>query len=80
MQKIDGLKLNTCGIVIASFFVEDEQKRFCFFEETFLLADISMDVALRMPFLTLNNVEIDFVNHHCYWRIYTIAKALLTTR
>ena len=34
----------------------------CFFEETLLLTDISINVALKMFFLTLSNVEIDFVS------------------
>ena len=46
--------------------MEDKQKISRFFEETFLLADISMDIALNMPYFTMNNVEIDFVDCHIY--------------
>lgn len=68
-QKIDSIKLDSFGIVIASFLMEDKQKISRFFEETFLLADISMDIALNMPYFTMNNVEIDFVDCHIYQRI-----------
>ena len=36
IQKIDGSKLNTFGIIIAFFLVEDKEKRSCFLEETFI--------------------------------------------
>ena len=37
---------------------KDGKKRF--FDENFLLADIKLDVVLRMPFLTINNIDVDF--------------------
>lgn len=52
-QKIDGFKLNSFGMIIAFFSVEDKEERSRFFEEIFLLADISMDNALGMLFFTL---------------------------
>ena len=79
-QKIDGSKLDTFGMVIASFSVEDKKGRSRFFQEIFLFADISMYVALGVPFLTLSNVEIDFVGRHLQWRTYTAAEALPTTK
>ena len=33
-----------------------------FFEKSFLLTDISLDVALKITFHILSNVEIDFNN------------------
>ena len=44
-------------MVIAAFSMHDRVKKICFFEET-LLADISMNVALGMFFLTLSNTDI----------------------
>ena len=46
---------------LASFQVEDKLGRTRFFQETFLLADISTEVVLGMPFLTLSNANIQFV-------------------
>ena len=66
VQKIDGLKLNTFGIVITSFSIEDKEKKSRFFEKIFLLADISIDIALGISFLTFNNVEIDIISHHIH--------------
>ena len=59
-QKIDGSTLETFGMVLASFQVEDTLGRARFFQETFLLADLSVEVVLGMPFLTLNNANIKF--------------------
>lgn len=66
VQKIDSLKLDTFGMVIAFFPIKDMEKRFRFLKKTFLLAVISIDIALRIFFLILNNIEINFVGHHIY--------------
>ena len=60
--------------------MEDKEKRLCFFEEIFLLADINMDIALSILFFTLNNVEINFIDHNIYWKSYIIAKILPITK
>ena len=60
VQKIDGSILKTFGMVLASFQVEDTLGRARFFQETFLLADLSVEVVLGMPFLTLSNANIQF--------------------
>ena len=60
-QKIDGLALVTYGMVLAGFSVQDKLERVQFFEETFLLADTSMEVVLGMRFLTFSNVNMQFV-------------------
>lgn len=59
-QKINSSILETFGMVLASFQVEDKLGRARFFQETFLLADISVEMVLEMPFLTLSNVNIHF--------------------
>lgn len=66
VQKIDGTTLETFDMVIAAFSVHDRAEKVLFFEEIFLLADISMDVALRIPFFTLSNANV----HFTYWRLY----------
>ena len=57
-QKINDSNLEMFEIVLASFQVEDKLKKARFFQELFLLADFSIKVVLRMPFLTFNNVNI----------------------
>ncbi len=59
-QKIDGSPLETYGMVTASFLLQDSLERVRFFEETFLLADTSMEVVLGMPFLALSNADFQF--------------------
>ena len=68
------------GMVLASFQVEDTLGRARFFQETFLLADLSIEVVLGMPFLTLSNTNIQFAQKELTWRSYTAAEALLTTK
>lgn len=43
-------------MVIVFFLVDNKDKKSCFFEETFLLADISIAIAFGMFFLILSNV------------------------
>ena len=57
-QKIDGSLLETYGMVIAAFQVKDKLGRARFFQEIFLLANISMNIILKMPFLTFSNADI----------------------
>ncbi len=78
-QKIDGSPLETYGMVLASFLLQDSLGRVRFFEETFLLADTSMEVVLGMPFLALSNANFQFSAEKLIWRTYTAAEALPTT-
>ena len=57
-QKIDSSPLVTYRMVLADFLVQDKLGKVWFFEETFLLADISMEVVLRMPFFTLSDTDV----------------------
>ncbi len=59
-QKIDGSTLETYEIVVSTFSVSDKDGRERFFEKSFLLADVSPDIVLGMPFLTMSNADIDF--------------------
>ena len=79
-QKIDGSILQTFGMVLANFQVEDKLGKTRFFQETFLLANISAEVVLGMPFLTLSNADVQFVEEELTWRSYTTAEALSTTK
>ncbi len=59
-QKIDGTTLETYRMVVSTFSVLDKDGKERFFEESFLLADISPDIVLGMPLLTISNADIDF--------------------
>ncbi len=78
-QKIDGLLLETYGIVSASFSLQDSLRRVRFFEETFLLANISMKMVLGMLFLAFSNADFQFDAEKLTWRFYITAEALPTT-
>ena len=80
VQKIDGSSIATYGIVIAAFQVVNKLGRSWFFQETFLLANISMEVVLGMLFLTLSNANVQFAEKKPILRIYTTKEGLPTTR
>ena len=61
VQKIDGITLDTHGMVVVAFLVMDKANRVRFFEETFLIANISPELVLGMLFLTLNSANVDFL-------------------
>lgn len=63
-QKINGSRPETFGMVIALFQVDDKIGKFCFLEETFLLVEISIDVAFKVLFLIMNKVEVYFNNRN----------------
>ena len=79
-QKIDGSPLATYGIAVTAFSLQDSLGKVRFFEETFLLADTSMKVVLRILFLALSNADFQFEAERLTWRSYTAAEALLTAR
>ena len=60
-QKIDGTNFEIYGMVVAAFSVTDQADKVRFFEETFLVANVSPDVIFGMLFLTLSGADIDFL-------------------
>ena len=79
-QKIDGSTFDTFGMVLANFQMEDKFGRTRFFQETFLVANTTLEVILKMLFLTFSNVDIQFAQEEFTWRPYILAKALPTTK
>ena len=59
-QKIDRSSLATYGMVIAALQVVDKLGCSRFFQETFLLANISMQMVLGMFFLFFSNADVQF--------------------
>lgn len=66
--------------MIVLFQVDNKNGESRFFEETFLLANISIDITFRMPFFILNNVEVNFNNQELRCRLYIATEAFFTTR
>ena len=50
------------GMVVTNFSVTDKVNRVRFFEETFLVANVSPEIVFGMPFLTLSDADIDFLD------------------
>ncbi len=67
-------------MLVSTFSVSDKDGRERFFEESFLLADVSPDIVLEMPFLTMSNADVDFQVRDLQWRSYTTGEVLPTTR
>lgn len=59
-QKINVSRLELFEIIIALFKIDDKDKKSHFFEKTFLLTNIGINIAFKMLFLILNNVELNF--------------------
>ena len=77
IQKIDGSPLMTHGMAPASFSFQDSQEKVWFFEETFLLADISMKIVIGMSFLAFSNADVEFTElGKLTERSYIITEAL----
>ena len=77
---IDGSTLETFGMMIAGFQIEDKVGRPRFFQETFLVANSKLEIILRIFFLKLSNADISFGEKTLIWRFYTTNKALSTTK
>ena len=65
-------------MVITSFQVLNKLDRACFFQKSFLLADISMKMVYEILFVTFTNVNIWFVDKKITWKTY-ITKETMTT-
>ena len=60
IQKIDGSHLEIFEIVIANYSIKDKLKRVRFFQETFLLTNISLKMVLEILFLSFSKADIWF--------------------
>lgn len=60
--------------------MNDKDKKSRFFQKTFLPAEISMDIAFKMLFITLYNAEVNFINEKLGWRLYIAMKNFFTIR
>lgn len=61
-QKIDSFTFETFRIILANFHVKNKLGRAYFFQKTFLLIAISINVILRVFFLIFSNIDIVFAN------------------
>ena len=80
IQKIDRSHLDIFGIVIANCLVNNKLKKIQFFQKSFLLANIGLEVVLGMLFLTFSRANIQFAEQEFVLRTYTAIEALLITK
>ena len=61
-RKINGIILDICKIVVAAFSVTNKANQVRFFEKTFLITNVSLEVVFRILFLILSGVDVDFLD------------------
>ena len=59
VQKIDGITLDTFEMVVAAFSIADKANQIKFFEETFLVANVSSEIVHGMFFFTLSCADVN---------------------
>ena len=59
-EKINDTTLETYEMMVAAFLMTNQTNKVKFFEEIFLVANVSLKVILKMPFLTLSSADVDF--------------------
>ena len=80
VQKINGTTLDTYKMIIVAFSMMDKANQVRFLKQTFLLANVSLEVVFEMPFFILSDVDVDFSSRELWWKTYTIKKAFSTTK
>ena len=65
VQKIDRIRLDTYRMVVTAFLMMDKANYVRFFKETFLVANVSLEIVLEMLFITFSSVNINFLD----WKI-----------
>ena len=67
-------------MVVATFSLVDKANRVRFFKKTFLVANVSPEVVLGIPFLILSSADIDFFGRELRRRTYITKEALPMTK
>ena len=60
-QKIDDTMLDIFAIVVTAFLGTDKANQIRFFEETFPLANVHLEIVSEISFLTLSSAVVDFL-------------------
>ena len=67
-------------MVVFIFFILNKDGKERLFEESFLLANVKLDLVLGIFFLIISNADIDFQAWSLQWKLYITKNVLLTTR
>ena len=79
-KKIDDITLDTYKMVVAAFLMTNKVNQVKFFEETFLVANVSPKVVLGIFFLILSCANVNFLDRKLKWRTYITQEILSTTK
>ena len=60
-QQIYDNTLETYEILVSTFSILDKDNKIRFFKKSFLLAKVKPDIVFGILFLTINNVNVDFI-------------------
>ena len=63
---INSTTLDTYGMVVVVFLMIGKANQVRFFEKIFLVANISPEVVLGMPFLTLSGANVNFLGRELW--------------
>ena len=63
VQKIDGIMLDIHKMVVTAFSVKDKANQIRFFEKTFLIANVCLEVVLGILFLIWSGADVNFLEH-----------------
>lgn len=74
---MNNISMKTFEIVITMFISENIEGKSCFFRKTFLLTNFRIDVVLRITFLNLDNIEMNFLELGIFLKINALIKATL---
>ena len=72
--------LNTYKMVVAAISVTYKANQVRFFEEIFLVANVSLKIVFWIFFPNLSDADIDIFNWELRWIIYNTKETLPTTR
>lgn len=67
-------------MVMTLFQVWNKNRKFCFFEKTFLLTNICINIAFEIFFFILSNIEVIFNNGKLIWRQHIATKTFFTIK
>ena len=65
-QKIDSTMLDTYRILVVAFLMTDKANQVKFFEETLLIANVSLEIVFGIFFLILSGADVDFLD----WKLW----------
>lgn len=62
ISELRKLTVDTYGMIVIAFLVIDKANHIKFFEETFLLANVSLEIVFSIFFLTLSETNFDLLD------------------